>query len=104
MKAKTFNILTLDSKGAKEQTIVFEGDLGIKNTEAIRSAIQTLKFKSDTINLHLKNVEKLDITSIQNIRALRKALYDRGKNVTTTAELPPEIERLLKNTGFDNSL
>jgi len=103
MKGKTFSIMSLNSKG-KGQTILFEGDLGIKNSEAIRSTIQTMKFNSDNLTIQLRNVEKLDITSVQNIRALRKLLFSRGKKVTTVSELPQEIERLLTNTGFDNNL
>ncbi len=103
MKNKPFSITNLN-KGSKGQTIVFEGDLGIKYTEAIRNTLKTLKFNSDIITLQLKNVEKLDITTIQNIRALRDALSGRGKKVTVTSELSQDIERLLLNTGFDNTL
>jgi len=104
MKNKTFNIVSMNGKGTKGQTIVLEGDLGIKNTEAIKNALQSLKINSDTITFKLRSVEKLDITSIQNIRALKNALTEKGKNVSVTSELPPEIERLLNNTGFDNTL
>lgn len=102
MKSKTFNIVS--SKGPKGVTVILEGDLGIKNTEAVRNALMALKLNSDSVTFHLKNVEKLDITSIQNIRALKNNLVSQGRKVTVNAELPPEIERLLKNTGFENTL
>jgi len=103
MKNKPFSIVNL-SKGAKGQTVVFEGDLGIKQTEAIKNTMQTLKFNSDVITLQLKNVEKLDITTIQNIRALKNMLTSKGKQVTVISEIPQEIERLLNNTGFNTTL
>jgi len=103
MKNKPFSIVNL-SKGAKGQTVVFEGDLGIKQTEAIKNTMQTLKFNSGVITLQLKNVEKLDITTIQNIRALKNMLTSKGKQVTVISEIPQEIERLLNNTGFNTTL
>lgn len=104
MKNRSFSVVGIDGKGSKGKTVVFEGDLGIKNAEAIRTTVSTMKYTSDAITIHLKNVEKLDITTIQNIRALRKKLNDGGKKITIKSELPQEIERLLGNTGFDNTL
>ena len=81
MKNKTFIIKTLNNKDSKSQTVVFEGDLGIKNAEAIKNTIQTLRFNSDTVSIHLKSVEKMDITTIQILRALNIALTDKGKKI-----------------------
>jgi len=102
MKNKTFIIKTLNNKDSKSQTVVFEGDLGIKNAELIKNTVQALKFNSDSVSIHLKSVEKMDITTIQILRALKIALTSRGKKISMIMELPHEIERLLKNTGFDN--
>jgi len=104
MKNKTFLIKTLTSKDTKEQSVVFQGDLGIKNAEAIRNAMLALTFSSESVIIQLKNVEKLDITSIQNIRALKNSLAENGKKVEVHSELSQELERLLTNTGFDKSL
>jgi len=104
MKNKTFIIKNLTGKDPKIQTVVFEGDLGIKNAEDIKKSIQTTKFSVDTVIFQLKNVEKLDITTIQTLRALRSSLRDKGKNVTLTSDVPQEIERLLLNTGFNKTL
>jgi hypothetical protein len=101
MKNKTFIIKTLYNKDSKSQTVVFEGDLGIKNAESIKTSVQTLKINSDSVSIHLKNVEKLDITTIQILRAMRFDLTGKGKKINIILELPHEIERLLNNTGFD---
>jgi anti-anti-sigma regulatory factor len=101
MKNKTFIIKTLNNKDPKSQTVVFEGDLGIKNAELIKTTVQALKFNSDTVSIQLKSVEKLDITTIQTLRAMKIALAGKGKKINMILELPNEIERLLKNTGFD---
>jgi anti-anti-sigma regulatory factor len=104
MKNKTFIIKTLNSKDSNSQTVVFEGDLGIKNAEAIKSAVQALKLNSDSVSFHLKSVEKMDITTIQTLRALSLSLKGKGKEINIIKDLPQEVERLLKNTGFDNLL
>jgi anti-anti-sigma factor len=104
MKNKTFLIKNLTGKDPKVQTLTFEGDLGIKNAEEIKKTIQTMKFSADLVSLQLKNVEKLDITTIQTIIALKNSLKTRGKDVSLTSALPQEIERLLSNTGFEKIL
>jgi len=104
MKNRTFSIKTTNSKDSRVQTVVFEGDLGIKNAEPILETIQSLKFNAGTVVLNLKSVEKLDITTIQNLRALRNHLSQQGKKVEINAQLSTDIERLLKNTGFDKTL
>jgi len=104
MKNRTFSIKTTNSKDAKVQTVVFEGDLGIKNAESILETIRSLKLSSGAVMLSLKSVEKLDITTIQSLRALRNHLSGQGKKVELNAHLSADVERLLKNTGFDKTL
>jgi anti-anti-sigma regulatory factor len=104
MKNRTFTIKTTTGKDAKVQTVSFEGDLGIKNAESILETLQSLKLNSGTIVLNLKSVEKLDITTIQNLRALRNHLSGQGKKVEVNTQLSADIERLLRNTGFDKTL
>lgn len=101
MKNRTFIIKTLNNKDSKGQTVIFEGDLGIKNAEPIKNTLQTLKISADIVSLHLKNVEKLDITTLQIIKAFKTSLSDKNKTISMITELPQEIERLLNNTGFD---
>ncbi|HNX65314.1 MAG TPA: STAS domain-containing protein [Bacteroidales bacterium] len=104
MKNRTFSIKTTNSKDAKVQTVVFEGDLGIKNAESILETIRSLKFNAGTVVMNLKSVEKMDITTIQSLRALRNHLSELGKKVELNAQLSTDIERLLKNTGFDKTI
>lgn len=101
MKNKTFTIKTSINKASKSLNITFEGDLGIKNAEAIKKTIQTINLSNDAITIQLKNVEKFDITTVQTIVALRIYLRNKGNITTLFSEIPENIERLLKNTGFD---
>jgi anti-anti-sigma regulatory factor len=101
MKNKTFSIRTSINKASKSLTITFEGDLAIKNAEAIKKTIQTINFSNDPVTIYLKNIEKFDITSVQTIRALRIYLNNKGNITSILSEIPENFERLLKNTGFD---
>jgi len=104
MKNRTFSIKTQTGRDPKTQTVVFEGDLGIKNAENILDTIRTMKFTGESVMINLKSVEKLDITTIQSLRALKRELTAGGKKVEINATLSPETDRLLKNTGFDKTL
>ncbi len=104
MKNKTFLIKTQNSKDSKEQIVTFQGDLGIKNASAIKESLLGLKLTAEVITLQFKNVDKLDITTIQNMAALRNILLKDGKKVEAKQELPQDIERLLINTGFKTTL
>jgi anti-anti-sigma regulatory factor len=104
MKNKSYNIKISEDKVLKSHTVTMEGDLGLKNAIALKQTFQMQKFKHDTVLFQLKNVEKLDITTIQTLRAIRLALNKTGKKTQMQADLTPEVERLLKNTGFDNTL
>lgn len=104
MRNKTFSIKSAINKDSKVQTLTFEGDLGIKNCESIRNTLLAIKFNNGPVTLHLKNVEKLDITSIQIIRAVRKAVASGGGNTEVRMDLSQEISRLLTNAGFGKEL
>ena len=83
MKNKTFSIKTSIDKSSKVQNLFFEGNLALINASAIKKTIQAMTFKSDSIIIHLSSVEKLDITFIQIIRALRIVLENEGKKIST---------------------
>jgi anti-anti-sigma factor len=104
MKNKSFIIKSSNNKSSNEQTLVFEGDLGIKNAVAIKNMVQSMKFSGNSVVLNLKNVEKLDITTIQTITALENSLNNQGHNTKVLLEIPEEIEKLLENSGFSKTL
>lgn len=104
MKNITFSITTSINRALKAQTLTFEGDLGIKNAGEILKIIQGIKFTVESVTIQLKNIEKLDITSIQTIRALCIALNSQGKKTEIVSGISENFERLLINTGFSNIL
>ena len=103
MKSQTFKIRNSINKKSSVQVLLFEGDLGIRNAEAILKSVQDLKFDLERVSIHLRNIEKIDLTTIQTIRALRTFLTGLGKSTDVLCDIPQDIEKLLINTGFDKS-
>ncbi len=104
MKQKSFNIRNITGKGDKAQTLILEGDLGIKNAAAMTKTLLSLKFNGEKLIFNLRKVEKLDITTIQVVRSFEKYLTDMGIKIEITSEFSDDIKKLLANTGFTSSL
>ena len=104
MKQKSFNIRNITGKGDKAQTLILEGDLGIKNAAAMTKTLLSLKFNGEKLIFNLRKVEKLDITTIQVVRSFEKHLTDMGIKIEITSEFSDDIKKLLANTGFTSSL
>lgn len=100
MKQKTFNCKIVAGKDLTSQTLVLEGDLGMRNSTAIGAFLNSAVFNAENVNVHLKNVEKLDITTIQYVKALEQQLVRNNLKVGIIAELPDELKSLLANSGF----
>ncbi len=90
--------LKVDNK-TKMQTLILEGELGIGNADAIKSKLQTLNFTSD-LSIKIKNVETLDLSSLQLIYSLVKTLHSKGFKTSIESELPERMQESLRNTGF----
>jgi ABC-type transporter Mla MlaB component len=100
MKQKTFNCKINEGDNPGSQTLVLEGDLGMRNSSAIGTFLNSATFNCEKVTVHLKNVEKLDVTTIQYVKALEQQLLRNQLQVGIVAELPEELKRLLANSGF----
>jgi ABC-type transporter Mla MlaB component len=100
MKQKTFNCKINEGDNPGSQTLVLEGDLGMRNSSAIGTFLNAATFNCEKVTVHLKNVEKLDVTTIQYVKALEQQLLRNQLQVGIVAELPEELKRLLANSGF----
>lgn len=103
MKQKTYNIRNNSGTGGNEQSLVLEGDLSIRNSPSILKALQGAKLEAETNIISLKNVEKLDITTLQLLWSLKKKIEGAGKKLVFDAELSADIRRLMANTGFSST-
>lgn len=102
MKQKSFSIRNNEESGSNKSWVL-EGDLGLKNAASLRKSLLETRFANGENVMHIRNVEKLDITTIQNIQSLRKQLESSGKKLVVEAELPDSILRLMANTGFSST-
>ncbi len=95
----SFNVrLKVDNK-TKMQTLVLEGELGISNANAIKAKLLAMNFTSD-LSIKIKNVETLDLSSLQLIYSLVKTLHSKGLKANIESELPERMQESLRNTGF----
>lgn len=102
MKTQTYKVTASEVKKGKILEVIFEGDLSLKNAGAILKSLQALKTVCHTVVLKIRNVAKLDITTIQTIRVFKTKLSADGKDISVEAELSGETERLLKNSGINS--
>jgi anti-anti-sigma regulatory factor len=102
MKNQTFT-LKISKKDKNTQILSLEGDLSRINAVAIKTVMLESQSSADSITLQIKNVEKLDITTIQIIRAMTSFLNRKGKQVEVISDLKPDSEKLLINSGFSKT-
>lgn len=100
MKQKTFSIKSSVAGDMKSMDVMLEGDLGIRNAAAIKKSLTAIEFQAENAKFHFRNVEKIDITTIQTFAALSRHLHMKGKKAESDVSFSPEICELLKNTGF----
>jgi anti-anti-sigma regulatory factor len=91
-------LLEVDST-SKMQNLFLEGELGIANAEAIRLKLLSMDFTGD-VNIKLRNVETLDLSSLQLVYSFIKSLHSKGFKANLESELPERMKDSLKNTGF----
>lgn len=101
MKHKTFSFRSSQSNSNGLHELTLEGDLGIRNAVAIRKSLDSVEFNGSSVSMKLRNVEKMDVTSIQNILAFRKTLGKKERSLNISANVTAEIQNLLKNTGLN---
>ncbi len=84
-----------------EQTIIrFSGQLIINHIEKIVEVVKSgLKTDKD-LQIEIDNPESVDVTFIQLVLALKATLAANGKATNINAELKPEVQALIKNSGF----
>jgi ABC-type transporter Mla MlaB component len=100
MKTKTFNITKSEDRASHSLNLLLEGDLSINNAAAIVKYLKGLKFSDNSVAFHLKNVEKLDLTTVQVLFSLRNTLKVKERKISIVADLPTDLQKLLNNTGL----
>ncbi|MCU4155169.1 STAS domain-containing protein [Carboxylicivirga sp. A043] len=84
-----------------EQTILrFSGQLIINHIEKIAEAVKSRLKTDKDLQIEIDNPESVDVTFIQLVLSLKATLKANGKTTTIISELKPELQTLVKNSGF----
>jgi hypothetical protein len=104
MTTPTFNVHSRFDKKSKTQVLLLEGEFGLKYIDRIKSRIDSIHFDSSKITIELKDINSIDLSTIQLVYSLKKTLCDKGKTVNIISEIPEDIIPVLRNTGFHDFL
>ena len=87
-------------KRSDNQTLSFGGDLSLRNAVSLKTKLDAVSFSCNTVGIHLKEVEILDITIIQILYSLIHELQSQGKEISLSIELSEDLQKVLSNAGF----
>jgi ABC-type transporter Mla MlaB component len=100
MTTPTFSVHTRYDKKSNTQVLLLEGEFGLKYIDRIKSRIDSINFDSNKITIELKDINSIDLSTIQLVYSLKKTLCDKGKMVKIVSEIPEDIIPLIRNAGF----
>jgi anti-anti-sigma factor len=99
MNSKTYSVHSKKDNKKKNQTLVFKGDLSLGNAPAIHSQLLSMEFKFDLV-VELREIESLDLSSVQILYSLQKSVRNKGLKVNFTMDVSERIRIILNSTGF----
>ena len=88
---------TSKGKGDKEVSVVIEKDFSINNIMPIKSEFTEILSKNNTINIELKDIENLDLTSVQLLYSLKKF---PGKKIEIQSNIKEDLKNIIINAGL----
>jgi anti-anti-sigma factor len=94
------------SKSEKRNTcaISLEGELTLNNVTSIKKELIDALEKCDSLQLRIRDVKSIDLSSIQLLDSLKKTCKDLGKPIAIEMTLNPDAEILFARTGFGSFL
>lgn len=92
------NIVPLGEGKKNKAKLIFEGSMSLLEADTIKNCLHKTFEEFDEIDIHLLNIDQLDITSIQLI-AMYKGFYSR-KKVIVDSEVPFDMKLLIERAGF----
>lgn len=102
MKNLRIEMLTTDSVPNTVE-LVMEGELTLRDVEAAREQIKE-GFRYQQVKITLRHITNLDLAFIQLLAAARNTASMLHRQLTVEANLPDELQTIVKNAGFDPSL
>ena len=89
---------------SRSAEIAAEGDLIVRDSIEIREQLLNVLDNYQNIEIHFKNIERIDITALQLLVALSKEAVKQEKLVKYTFEETEYISAILNNSGFNKFL
>lgn len=99
--SKHVTIRPIGKKADKKARMTIEKELTIYTVLEIKEHFMLALKEFKALNVHIQNVENLDLSFIQLIESLRKTAEEYGRQLTISAELKDETHNLVENAGFD---
>jgi len=87
-------------KTQKKVFVHLSGDLTIRNVNLLKDKIPALFDEFDHVELVLKEIKGIDITTIQLFNLMRVNYHSFGKFTYINAELTAEQKKMLNTCGF----
>ncbi len=87
-----------------ETDITLSGQLTINVIIKLVDEIKDLLKNASNVNIHVKEVENMDLTFIQMLFAIKNSGKKENFKVKVDMDLSEELTLLIKNAGFYNTL
>ena len=81
--------------------LILEGEACLKNVTSLGNQLRELLIKYEYLNIQLKNISDLDLSTLQLFWHLKKSANAQGKTVAIVAHLSPETQQLIKTAGLN---
>lgn len=104
METYNINLSPFTSEGKSAVKVVIEGDLSIRNAQNLKEPLEAAFNKYDLFEVELQNITALDITSIQLMYSLKKAVRAKSKTMNLTLNVSEEIQNVLEYSGLTKIL
>lgn len=101
MKRGNISITTL-ATGADTTRLLLEGQLIIRNANAIKNELIPALNGSQNLEIVCKNITKIDMTFLQILIALQKSASTLKKKLSLDIESNDYMKTLLRNSGLEN--
>ncbi|MBS7566792.1 STAS domain-containing protein [Mucilaginibacter sp. Bleaf8] len=90
----------LDSVSENTAKIFLEGSLIVRDAAAIQAELLTILRTYSRANIHLQNIERIDVAGLQLLSALKKSVEVEGKRIQLLFEPDEYLQRVLALSGF----
>ncbi|RLD57152.1 MAG: hypothetical protein DRJ01_14225 [Bacteroidetes bacterium] len=97
-----FKITQKINKQSGIANIEIQGSLTIENCDSIKNKFIKAYNNFNELNITLKNIDKIDLTTIQLLYSIAKPDNNTNKKITFNTDFPEQIINLLKTTGLNN--